>query len=333
MRAVLTGLIALVISATAVPAQAETAVFGTGSAFAAPIYTKWAEQQKSITGIAINYQPSGSSVGQNQIVKGLADFGASDVPMEDARLKEADIQQFPTVVGGYAIIVNIPGVAPGQLRLNGPVLADIFMGDIKLWDDARIAALNPGMALPKLAIALLYHAGGSGGTYALSRYLSKYSDAWREKMGVGLTLNWPTGAGVKGSYGASATIPRTLGGIGYAEFSYVIADQLSTVQIRNKAGRFVSPNGDSFAAAAENADWNVPNYAVDLTDLPGQQSWPIVTATFALVPKSPAKAATSNATLQFFKWAFAHGDETARSLHFVPLPDKVKADITKNWTN
>jgi phosphate transport system substrate-binding protein len=313
--------------------NAETMVVGTGSAFAAPIYTKWAEQEKPDAGIAINYQPSGSSVGQIQVLKGLTDFGASDVPMDDRKLKEADILQFPTVVGGYAVVVNLPGIASDQLRLDGPVLADIFMGDIKLWDDARIASLNPDISLPKLAISLLYHAGGSGGTYAISRFLAKHSDIWRDKMGVGLTLNWTIGAGVKGSYGAASTIPMTVGGIGYAEFSYVVANHLTTVLMKNKAGRFVQPNGETFAAAAENADWTVPNYAVDLTDLPGEQSWPIVTATFVLVPKDPSKATASDAILKFFKWAFAHGDAAARSLQFVPLPDKVKADVTKNWGN
>jgi phosphate transport system substrate-binding protein len=327
------GLMALAITTACSRAgNAETVVVGTGSAFAAPIYTKWAEQEKS-AGIAINYQPSGSSVGQLQVLKGLTDFGASDVPMDDRKLKEADILQFPTVVGGYAVVVNLPGIASGQLRLDGPVLADIFMGDIKLWDDARIANLNPGVSLPKLAISLLYHAGGSGGTYAISRFLAKHSDVWRDKMGIGLTLNWTIGAGVKGSYGAASTIPMTVGGIGYAEFSYVVANHLTTVLMKNKAGRFVQPNGETFAAAAENADWTVPNYAVDLTDMLGEQSWPIVTATFVLVPKDPSKATASEATLKFFKWAFAHGDAAARSLQFVPLPDKVKADVTKNWGN
>ena len=334
MRVIRMSLIALAMAATCLRAgNAETKVVGTGSAFAAPIYTKWAEQERSTAGIAINYQPSGSSVGQIQVLKGLTDFGASDVPMDDRKLKEADILQFPTVVGGYAVVVNLPGIASGQLRLNGPVLADIFMGDIKLWDDARIANLNPGISLPKLAISLLYHAGGSGGTYAISRYLAKHSDVWRDKMGVGMTLNWPTGAGVRGSYGAASTIPMTAGGIGYAELSYVVVNHLSIVQIQNRAGRFVLPNGDTFAAAAESADWTVPNYAVDLTDMPGEKSWPIVTATFVLVPRSSNKIATSKATLQFFKWAFAHGDDAARSLQFVPLPEKVKADISKNWNN
>lgn len=334
MRAIRIGLMALAMTAAGLRAgQAETSVMGTGSAFAAPIYTKWAEQQHSSTGVAINYQPSGSSVGQLQVLKGLTDFGATDVPMDDSKLKEADILQFPTVAGGYAVVVNIPGVAPGQLRFTAPVLADIFMGNIKSWDDARIANLNPGLTLPKLAISLLYHAGGSGGTYAISRYLSKNSTAWRDRMGVGMTLNWPVGAGVKGSYGAASTVPMTSGGIAYAEFSYVVANNLATVQLQNKDGRFVLPNGETFAAAAANGDWSVPNYAVDLTDMPGARSWPIVTATFVLVPKTPGKAATSAAALKFFTWAFAHGDEAARSMQFVPLPDKVKADITRKITN
>ena len=187
MRVVRMGLTALAMTAACFHAgRAETSILGTGSAFAAPIYTKWAEEQKSTTGIAINYQPSGSSVGQIQVLKGLTDFGASDVPMEDSKLREAGILQFPTVAGGYAVIVSLPGVASGQLRLSAPVLADVFMGNITLWDDARIANLNPGVALPKLAIALLYHAGGSGGTYTLSRFLAKNSDAWRDRKSTRL---------------------------------------------------------------------------------------------------------------------------------------------------
>lgn len=330
MRALRIGLMALAITAAGPGGgHAETSLTGTGSAFAAPIYLKWAEQQRSATGLAINYQPSGSSVGQLQVLRGLTDFGASDVPMDDSKLREGDILQFPTVAGGYAVVVNIPGVAPGKLRLTAPVLADIFMGGIKSWDDERIGRLNPGLTLPRLAISLLYHAGGSGGTYAISRYLSKNSDAWRDRMGTGMTLNWPVGAGVKGSYGAASTVPMTSGGIGYAELSYVVANNLATVQLQNRAGRFVLPNGETFAAAAEHGDWSVPNYAVDLTDMPGEQSWPIVTATFVLIPRSPAKAATSTAALQFFTWALVNGDGTARSMQFVPLPSEVKTGIIR----
>ncbi|RED31912.1 phosphate ABC transporter substrate-binding protein (PhoT family) [Rhodopseudomonas thermotolerans] len=334
MRAIRFALMALAISSAGVTAgRAEMSVMGTGSAFAAPIYIKWAEQQKPTTGLAINYQPSGSSVGQLQVLRGLTDFGGSDVPMDDNKLKEGNIRQFPTIVGGYAVVVNIPGVSAGKLRLTAPVLADIFMGVVKSWDDVRIVQLNPGLALPSLPISLLYHAGGSGGTYAISRYLSKNSAAWRDRMGIGMTLSWPVGAGVKGSYGAASTVPMTPGGIGYAELSYVTANNLATVQLQNRAGRFVMPNGRSFADAAEHGDWSVPNFAVDLTDMPGEHAWPIVTATFALVPRSPDKRATSAAALEFFKWAFAHGDATARSMQFVPLPSKVKADIVTTLMN
>lgn len=315
------------------PAQAETTIFGTGSAFAQPIYSKWAGEEAKDTGLQLNYQPSGSGIGQNQVLKGLTDFGASDVPMDAGKLRQGNILQFPTVAGGYVVVVNLPGIGANQLRLTGPVLADIFMGTIRRWDDSRIASLNPGLNLPKLDIVLLYHAGGSGGTYALSRYFAKVSEAWRDKMGVGMSLTWPTGAGVKGSFGAATTVPVTIGSIGYAEFSYVAADHLTTVQIRNKADRFVAPDGDAFAAAVANADWtHAENFAVDLTDTPGEKSWPIVTPTFVLVPKNPDKAATSAATIRFFSWAFDHGDDAARSLQYVPLPASVKTEIAKTWS-
>ncbi|GLS46048.1 phosphate ABC transporter substrate-binding protein PstS [Methylobacterium brachythecii] len=331
MRTISFGVLAVMAVASIQPARAQT-ILGTGSAFAQPLYAKWAQDTKASTGIALNYQAAGSSVGQTQVLKGLTDFGASDVPMEDAKLQEADILQFPTAAGGVAVVVNIPGVAPGQLRLTGDVIADIYMGQIKSWDDARIAALNPGLSLPKLGIAPFYHAGGSGTTYAVARYLAKVSEPWRTKMGVGLTLDWPVGAGVKGSYGAATTVALTTGGIGYAENSYAMANKLSTAQLKNQAGRFVSPSGEAFAAAAENADWaKAKNFAVDLTYQPGERSWPIVTATFVLVPKSPAKAASSATILKFFGWAFAHGDEAAKSLQYVPLPRSVKAQIEGTW--
>ena len=308
-------------------------VLGTGSAFAQPIYTKWAEQAKPATGIQLNYQPSGSGAGQNQVLSGLTDFGASDVPMDGAKLRQANILQFPTVVGGVAIFVNLPGIHPDQLRLSGAVLAAIYMGDIQRWDDPRIASLNPDLALPKLAIASLHHAAASGTTYAVSRYLAKESAPWHDKMGVGMSLNWPGGAGVRGSYGAASTVPTLPGSIGYAEISYVAANHLTTVQLQNKAGHFVAPGADSFAAAAANANWQeAPNFAVDLTDMPGEKSWPIVSATFVLVPKTPAKAAAADATLKLFTWAFAHGDDAARSLQYVPLPETVKAEIEQTWT-
>lgn len=332
MRLARVALMAVALAAThAHVGHADTSIIGTGSAFAQPIYSKWADEAAKSTGVRIDYQSSGSAIGQKQVANGLTDFGASDVPMEEERLRKADLLQFPTVVGGYAIIVNLPNIASGQLRLTGSVLADIFLGRIKRWDDARVASLNPGVELPKLDVLPLYHAGGSGGTYALSRYLAKVSETWRTKIGVGMALKWSVGAGVKGSYGASIGVPGTSGSIAYAEFSYVAANHLATVQMQNKAGRFVGPSVEAFAAASDRADWTAKNFAVDLTDMPGEQSWPIVTATFILAPKSPGKAAKTTALLNFFGWAFAHGDETARSLHYVPLSSRVKADIAGSW--
>ena len=325
--------LALAIAVTWTQVGHAQSVLGTGSAFAQPIYTKWADLAKPATAIQLNYQPSGSGAGQNQVLSGLTDFGASDVPMDDAKLRQADILQFPTVVGGVAIFVNLPNIRTDQLRLSGAVLADIYMGTIQRWDDPRIASLNPGVALPKLAIAPLHHAAASGTTYAVSRYLAKESAPWHDKMGVGMSLAWPGGAGVRGSYGAASTVPTLPGSIGYAEISYVAANHLTTIQLENKAGHFVAPSAESFAAAAENADWAaVPNFAVDLTDMSGERSWPIVSATFVLVPKAAAKAAAYDTTLKLFAWAFAHGDDAARSLQYVPLPETVKAEIEKTWS-
>ncbi len=330
MRVFRTSLLALavVVACSQEGRAAETTILGTGSAFAQPIYSRWASEEAKETGVHLNYQPSGSGIGQNQVLKGLTDFGASDVPMDDDKLRQGDILQFPTVAGGYAVVVNLPGVRSNELRLTADALADIFMGNIRRWDDPRITSLNPGLELPKMEIALLYHAGGSGGTYALSRYLSKASEAWRKRMGVGLTLDWPVGAGVKGSFGAATTTPVTAGSIAYAEFSYAVANHLTTIQLRNKAGRFVPPSGETFAAAVESADWkSASHFAVDLTDTPGEQSWPIVTPTFVLVPMGSHKAGTSDAVMKFFSWAFAHGDDAARSLQYVPLPAPIKAEI------
>lgn len=321
----------LALMSTGSSGRAQT-ILGTGSAFAAPVYTKWAEMAKDTIGVTLNYQPLGSGVGQNQAVSGLTDFGASDVPMDPAKLTEANIFQFPAVVGGVAVFVNLPGVASNTIRLDGPVLADMFMGEIKRWDDPRIAKLNPGVTLPHLAVAPLHHASASGTTFALSRYLAKVSDTWRDKMGVGMSLVWPGGVGVRGSYGAANTVPQIAGSIAYAESSYVTANHLTTVELGNKAGKFVAPDGETFAAAVANADWGAArNFAIDLTDMPGDKSWPIVTATFVLVPRHTDKPETRAAVFKLFGWAFEHGDDAARALQYVPLTQNVKADIATAW--
>ena len=332
MRPVRIGLVALLAIAAYTQSACAQTILGTGSAFAQPIYTRWATDAKASTGIQLNYQALGSGVGQNQVISGLTDFGASDVATDDSKLRQADILQFPAVVGGVAVFVNLPGIQCEQLRLTGPVLAGIFMGDITRWDDARITSLNPNITLPHLEIAPLHHASASGVTYAVARYLAKVSATWRDRMGVGMSLSWPMGDGVRGSYGAASTVPTIPGSIAYAEISYVTAKHLTTVQIENKAGRFVGPSAESFAAAAGNVDWMAaPNFAVDLTDTPGEKSWPIVAATFILVPRNPAKAATSDATLKFFTWAFDHGDDAAKALQYVPLPGNVKVAIRAKW--
>ncbi len=312
--------------------RAETAIVGTGAAFAAPIYTRWAEDAKSSTGLQVNYQATGSGVGQKQVVQGTVDFGASDVPMEETKLQEANILQFPTVVGGLDIIINLPGIGADELRLTGPVLADIYMGVIERWDDPRITGLNPNLKLPSLPIIAIHHATASGSTFALSRYLSKVSETWKTRMGTSMTLSWPGGVGVHGSAGTAGDVPKFVGSIGYAESSYVITNHLSSVRLLNKAGKYIAPNAESFEAATLNTDWTAaPHFAVDLTDMPGEDSWPLVTATFVLVPKDTAKAKMSAAVLKFFGWAFDHGDEAATNLAYVPLPRPVKESIKAAW--
>lgn len=329
-RVALAALTAAFALTTAVRAQ--TAIVGTGSAFAAPIYTRWTEDAKSSTDLQVNYQATGSGVGQKQVVQGTVDFGASDVPMEESKLQEANILQFPTVVGGLDVIINLPGIGANELRLTGPVLADIYMGVIERWDDPRIASLNPDLKLPGIPIVAIHHATASGSTFALSRYLSKVSETWKTRMGTNMTLSWPDGMGVHGSAGSSGYVPKLTGSIGYAESSYVITNHLSPVRLLNKAGKYVAPNAGSFETAVLNADWSsAPNFAVDLTDMPGEGSWPMVTATFVLVPKDPAKAKMSAAVLKFFGWAFDHGDEAATNLAYVPLPQSVKESIKAAW--
>ncbi len=312
--------------------RAEPEILGTGAAFAAPLYSKWSEDYKASSGVQVNYQATGSGVGQKQVVVGTVDFGASDVPMEASKLQESNLLQFPTAVGGLDVIVNLPNVSVNALHLTGPVLADIYMGKITKWDDPQITRLNPDLSLPSIPIIPVHHASASGMTFAISRYLSKVSPDWKTSMGIGLTLEWPSGVGVHGSAGASGEVPKFVGAIGYAESSYVTSNHLVSVQIMNKAGKYVSPTAETFAASAQQADWAASqNFAVDLTDMPGDQSWPIVTATFVLVPKNPAKVGASEGVLKFFGWAYDNGDDDVRQLQYVPLPKTVKEEIRSKW--
>ncbi|HET7880738.1 MAG TPA: phosphate ABC transporter substrate-binding protein PstS [Acetobacteraceae bacterium] len=307
-------------------------ITGAGATFPAPVYTKWGEAAKGAAGIELNYQAIGSGGGQNQILNRTVDFGASDAPMDPSKLSDGKLLQFPTVMGAVVIIVNLPDVKENQLKLTGPVLADIFAGNITKWNDPKIAELNPGMKLPSLAIAPVHRADGSGTTFVFTSYLSAVSPDWKSKVGASTSVNWPAGAGAKGNDGVAATTHNTRGGIGYVENAYATQNKLVTTQLKNKAGQFVEPSMAAFTAAAANGDWtNAKDYAVNLIDQPGDKSWPIVSATFIELPKDPKDPARSAAVIKFFDWAYSKGDSIASSLEYIPLPDPVKASVRSAW--
>lgn len=318
------------LSTTVAEAQQIT---GAGATFPAPVYTKWGEQAKTAIGIELNYQAIGSGGGQNQILNRTVDFGASDAPMDPAKLQSGNLLQFPTVMGAVVPIVNLPGIGSDALKLSGAVLADIFQGSITKWNDPKIAALNPGLTLPAIDVAPVHRADGSGTSFVFTTYLSAVSPGWKSEVGASTSVNWPAGAGARGNDGVAATTKNTPGGIGYVENAYATQNKLTTVQLKNHDGQFVAPTTKSFAAAAANGDWaNAKNYAVNLVDQPGAESWPIVSATFIELPKNPKDPARGAAVLKFFEWAYAHGDETARQLEYVPLPAAVKDSVRKAWT-
>jgi phosphate transport system substrate-binding protein len=312
-------------------AQAQP-ITGAGATFPAPVYAKWGEAAKAATGIELNYQAIGSGGGQNQILNRTVDFGASDAPMDPAKLESGKLLQFPSVMGAVVVIVNIPGVASNQLKLDGPMLGEIYEGKITKWNDPRIAEMNRGVTLPNLAIAPVYRADGSGTTFVFTSYLSAVDADWKAKVGANTSVKWPAGAGAKGNDGVAATVQNTRGGLGYVEFAYAKQNKLATVQLRNKAGQFVEPNMDSFAVAAANGDWaNARHFAVNLIDQPGEKSWPIVSATFIELPKDPKDPARSANVMKFFDWAYRGGDAIATGLDYVPLPASVKDAVRAAW--
>ncbi|MSP04966.1 MAG: phosphate ABC transporter substrate-binding protein PstS [Acetobacteraceae bacterium] len=312
-------------------AQSGASITGAGATFPNPLYQKWAEAAKAAGGPALNYQSVGSGAGQAQIRNRTVDFGASDAPMTGELLKENKLLQFPTTMGALVPIVNLPGVAIDQLKLTGDVLADIYLGNITKWNDARIAELNKGLDLPNLAIAPIYRADGSGTTYVWVSYLSAVSPEWKTKVGVGTSVKWPVGNGARGNEGVSATVRNTHGAIGYTENAYALQSKLTTTQLRNKAGQFVTPTPASFLAAAAGADWSVPNFVANVINTGGVTSWPIVAPTFILVPLNPADAARATNVFRFFDWAFTHGDAAAQQLEYIPLPDAVKQTVRAAW--
>lgn len=321
---------ALATMALAGMAQAQD-VTGAGATFPAPLYAKWASDYNKATGVKINYQSVGSGAGIKQIDAKTVAFGASDMPLKDEELAKKGQIQFPTVIGGVVPVVNIKGIAPGQLRLNGQVLGDIYLGKITKWTDPAIKALNPSLALPDAAISPVRRADGSGTTFIFTNYLSKVNPDWKAKVGEGTAVNWPTGAGGKGNEGVAAFVGRLPNSIGYVEYAYVKQNKMNYALMQNSAGQFVAPDDTAFKAAAAGADWSKSYYQI-LTNQPGAQSWPITGATFILMHKQQDKPEQAAATLKFFEWAFRNGDQTAAALDYVPMPDSVKAQVMKLWT-
>lgn len=318
---------ALLVAAPFAVAQDIT---GAGATFPAPLYAKWAAEYNKATGVKVNYQSVGSGAGIKQIDSKTVAFGASDMPQTDAVLAQKGQMQFPTVVGGVVPVVNIKGIAPGQMKLNGQVLGDIYLGKITKWDDAAIKALNPGVPLPSADIAPVRRADGSGTTFIFTNYLSKVNAEWKSKVGEGTAVNWPAGAGGKGNEGVAAFVSRLPNSIGYVEYAYVKQNKMTFAQMQNKDGNFVSPDDTSFKAAAAGAEWAKSFYQI-LTEQPGKDSWPITGATFILMHKVQDKPEQAASTLKFFDWAYKNGDKMADDLDYVPMPAVVKTQIEKAW--
>ena len=307
-------------------------ITGAGATFPYPLYAKWAEQYKAKTGVGLNYQSIGSGGGIKQITAKTVDFGASDKPLSQAALDKDGLVQFPAVMGGVVPVVNLDQVKGGELKLNPAVLADIFLGKIKKWNDPAIASLNAGIKLPDTNITVVHRADGSGTTYVFTHYLSKISGEWKDKVGAEASVQWPVGVGGKGNEGVAQYVQRIKGSIGYVEYAYAKQNKMDHTQLQNKAGVFVKPDDATFKAAAAGADWKgTPGFAVMLTDQAGKDSWPITAPTFILMHKKQDKPAQAAEVLKFFDWAFKEGDKTALDMDYVPMPEDVKNVIRASW--
>jgi len=320
--------IAAAFFVSAVGAQSIT---GAGASFPAPLYSKWAAEYNKATGVKVNYQSVGSGAGIKQIDSKTVDFGASDMPQTDEVLKSKGQFQFPTVIGGTVPVVNIKGIAPGQMKLDGQVLGDIYLGKITRWNDPAIVALNPGLPLPDAAIAPVRRADGSGTTFNFTNYLSRVHPEWKEKVGQGTAVNWPVGAGGKGNEGVAAFVGRLPNSIGYVEYAYVKQNKMTYTQLKNHDGIYVSPSDDTFKAAAAGADWSKSFYQL-ITDQPGKDAWPISTATFILMHYKQDNPANATEAFKFFTWAYKSGDKFAADLDYIPMPDSVVSAIEQVWS-
>jgi len=307
-------------------------ISGAGASFIFPLVSKWSADYNAATGNRVNYQSIGSGGGIAQIKAGTVDFGSSDRPLDSAELSEAGLGQFPSAIGGVVPVVNIQGLAPGQLRLDGPTLARIFMGEITNWNDPAIAALNQGTTLPDGKISIVHRSDGSGTTFNFTNYLSKVSPEWKSKVGEGTSVQWSTGVGGKGNEGVASYVQQIRGSIGYVELAYALQNDMPYASLRNAAGNWVEPSEASFAAAAETADWaNAQDFNLVITDAPGENAWPITATNFMLMHKQPRDAERARATLEFFQWAFEHGKTQASELHYVPLPEPLVQQVQAYW--
>ena len=305
-------------------------VTGAGATFPAPLYAKWADAYNKVTGARINYQSIGSSAGLKQIRGKTVDFGASDMPLKDEELAADGLVQFPMVIGGVVPVVNIKGIAPGQIKLTGKVLGDIYLGKITKWNDAALTTLNPGVPLPDEVISVVRRADGSGTSFIFTNYLSKVNEDWKAKVGEGTAVNWPLGTGGKGNEGVAAFVTRLPNSIGYVEYAYVKQNKMTYTLLKNKDGNFATPDDLNFKAAAAGADWANSFYQV-LTEQPGKDTWPLSGATFIMMHKSQDKPVQASNALKFFDWAFNSGDKMAEDLEYVALPAPVKALVRKQW--
>ncbi len=309
-------------------------ISGAGATFPYPIYAKWADTYKKETGIGLNYQSIGSGGGIKQIKAKTVTFGASDAPLKGADLDETGLVQFPMVMGGIVPVVNLEGIKPGELVIDGPTLAKIFMGEIKTWDDAALKMLNPDAKLPGDAIAVVHRSDGSGTTFNFTYYLADVSSDWKSKVGNNTSVEWPVGIGAKGNEGVANNVANTKGAVGYVEYAYALQNKLTYTKMTNKAGKTVAPTSEAFQAAAANADWkSQPGYGVILANQPGDASWPMTAATWILMYKTPKDPEASAAALKFFGWAYDNGDKMADALDYVPMPDKVVTDVKAYWAS
>ena len=324
--------LALGLAAVTAPAQAAD-ISGAGATFPYPLYAKWADTYKKETGVGLNYQSIGSGGGIKQIIAQTVTFGATDAPLKGDDLDKHGLVQFPMVMGGIVPVVNLGGVAPGELVLDGPTLAKIFLGEIKTWDDPAIKALSPTAKLPATAIAVVHRSDGSGTTFNFTDYLSKISPDWKAKVGSNTAVEWPIGIGAKGNEGVANNVAQTKGSIGYVEYAYAKQNKLTHAKMTNRDGAVVEPTIETFQATAANADWaSTPGYGVILSNQPGADAWPMTAATFILIHKQPRDPAAAREALKFFAWAYDKGDALAEGLDYVPMPDAVVASVKKTWT-